>query len=172
MKNFYYVTSINVSNSRVKSMIERMKLVNMMGTMIDVKLRSKLFMSYTETMNDVNADFEKKKEAIYPGEKEPNLFSFSVPNPAIIQHPNDFMATMMQQLNSPVNNWDDNCCNVMFFVDDPIIDEDGGADLAPNAWMFKYEIFFTEDAIELSGNGDFIFSQANVARTAFTSTYH
>jgi len=172
MKNYYYVVSINMTNERIQSMLERTGLAAMMDTMIDFKLRSRLFMSYKDALTAANGDFEKKCPGVYPGVEDPNYFSLSVPNPELVSQPNNLMAAIAAQLNTTNNNWDPHCCNVLFFTDEPIIDEDEEtAQLSINSWMFKYEIYYTEDAIELAGNGDYVFSQMNLPKTQFSSTY-
>lgn len=170
MKNYYYVVTLNMTNQRVVSMLDRLGISAMMDTMIDFKLRSRLFMSYKDALAAAKGDFEKKKPAVYPEEEDPNYFSISVPNPDMVSQQTNIMAAIAAQLNS--NNWDPSCCNVLFFADEPIIDEDDGTTkFGLNSWMFKYEINVTNDAIELAGNGDHVFSQINLPKTQFTSTY-
>lgn len=143
----------------------------MTGLMIDFKLRSKLYLSYSEAKNGAIDDFDKKLEAIFPDKEEHQVSQFSVANPAILGQSNDLMQELANKYGGNfLSDWDENCCSVIFFADNP--DGDDETELSPNSWMFKYEVMFTEDAIELSGNGDFVFSPINVPHNSFTSSYH
>lgn len=171
MKNYYYVVSFNLTNPRVKSMLDRQKITAMTGFMIDFKLRSKLFISFSETTLAAYDDFQKKLALIYPDKQEHHVSQFSIANPAVFSTDGDLIQSLAEKFGGKyLNNWDENCSSVIFFADNPDAVDD--VSLNPNSWMFKYEIFFSEDAIELSGNGDFVFSQMNVPYTQFNSTYH
>lgn len=171
MRNFYYVVSFNLTNPRVKTMLEQLKITAMTGLVIDFKLRSKLFLSYSEATNAAHDDFKKKLEVIYPDKLEHKINSFAVANPAILAQSSEMIEDLAEKFGLKyLSGWDENCCSVLFFADNP--DDEEEINLDPNAWMFKYEILYTEDAIELSGNGDFVFSPMNVPHTQFTSTYH
>ena len=171
MRNFYYVTTFNLHNPVVKTMLNKQGITSMTGMIVDFKLRSKLFLSFTEATLAANDDFNNKLEAVYPDKEEHNISQFSVANPAILSRNNEMITKMAEKFGGKsLEDWDSNCCSVVFFVDNPEQDDD--INLDPNSWMFKYEIFFTEDAIELSGNGDFVFSKMNVPHTEFRSTYH
>ena len=171
MRNFYYITTFNLTNPIVKAMLSKQGIITMTGFVVDFKLRSKLFLSFTEATIAANVDFDNKLSIIYPDKKEHNISHFSVANPAILPN-NDQLAEAMAEKFSGRRGgkWDNNCCSVIFFADNPDVDEN--INLQVNSWMFKYEIYFTEDAIELSTNGDYIFSQMNLPRTQFNSTYH
>lgn len=152
-------------------MLEQQKVNALTGVMIDFKLRSRLFLSYSEASNAAHEDFNSKAEIIYPDKQEHLVSQFSVANPIILDQNSDVIEAMAEKFGGKyLSNWDDNCCSVIFFADNPESDDE--INLDPNSWMFKYEILFSEDAIELSGNGDFVFSPMNVAHSQFTSSYH
>jgi hypothetical protein len=48
----------------------------------------------------------------------------------------------------------------LFFVTDTgkTIEEDEAPEISPDMWMLKYEILYFDDAIEMPGNGDFVFA--------------
>lgn len=173
MKNFYYVMTFNLTNSRVKHMLERLGVFVMTDTMIDFKTRSKLFLSFSEATSHAHEDFEKKLKSLYTDDKKHNIRHISVLNPSFALPGSDFMAALAERFGGQsLSNWDDNCCSVLFFADLPEGDEGDEHAIDPNSWMVKYEVLFAEDAIELSGNGDFVFSPMQVASNNFTSTYH
>lgn len=173
MRNFYYVVSFNLTNPRVKTMLARQKVTDMTGTMIDFKLRSKLFLTYPDAVTGVHEDFDKKLQVIYDDKEEHQVNQFSVANPLILGVDPEMMATLSEKYGGNfLNDWDETCCSVMFFADNPDEESEIVTHPNPNAWMFKYEIMFMEDAIELSGNGDFVFSPINVPHNSFTSSYH
>lgn len=171
MRNFYYVVSFNLTNPTVKSMLDKQGVTALTGFVLDMKLRSKLFISKSETTRAAIIDFHKKLELIYPdsGEVEHYVSQFAISNPKLTSK--DVILEMLSKFGSKyLNNWDENCCSVIFFADNPNHEEE--INLDPNSWMVKYEILYVEDAIELAGNGDFIFAQMDVPQTTFNSTYH
>lgn len=171
MRNFYYVVSFNLTNPLVKTTLSNQGVTSLTGLMIDFKLRSKLFISYTEAMLAANDDFTKKLESFYPDKQEHQVCQYSVANPSILASSDEVAEKMSIKFGmNYLNGWDDNCCSVIFFADNPTGEED--PDLEPNAWMIKYEILYTDNSIELSGNGDFVFAPINVPRASFNSTYH
>jgi len=171
MRNFYYITTFNIHNPVMKTMLQKQGITAMTGLVVDFKLRSKLFLTFTEATLAANDDFDNKLSSIYPDKKEHNVSQFSVANPSILTKNHEIITNMAEKFGGKsLSNWDNNCCSVIFFADNP--EEDKDINLDVNAWMLKYEIYFTEDAIELSGNGDFVFSQMNVPHTQFKSTYH
>lgn len=171
MRNFYYITTFNIHNPVMKTMLHKQGITAMTGLIVDFKLRSKLFLSFTEATLAAHDDFDNKLDSIYPDKLEHNVSQFSVANPSILTKNHEMITNMAEKFGGKsLANWDSNCCSVIFFVDNPESDED--ININANAWMLKYEVYFTEDAIELSGNGDFVFAPMNVPHTQFTSTYH
>jgi hypothetical protein len=172
MRNFYYVVSFNLTNPLIKTMLHAQNIAAVTGSIMDFKLRSKLFLSYSETVFAVNEDFNDKLKIIYPDSVDHNINLFSVTNPSILPPTADAMDIINHKLAQKFyqTNWDDNCTSVLFFADNSEDDEEMNGDL--NSWLLKYEIFFIEDAIEISKNGNYLFSTMNVPQTEFTSTYH
>jgi len=170
MRNYYYVVSLNMTNPIVKSMLDKQGLSSV--TMVDFKMRSKLFMSYQETLNAALADFDNKLTKLYVKKGEHFIGSFTLSNPAVLTPESDVMAAMIAKFGGNyLNDWDENCASVIFFAENP--DGDGEkAVLNATSWMVKYEVLFTDDAIELTGNGDFAFEPMNVPKTQFSSAYH
>lgn len=166
MKNFYYVVSLNLTNPIIKTMLETSGVTKMTGMVVDFKLRSKLFMSYSESINAITEDFKKKILSIYGIIDEQYISKFIVMNPLIF-HPDHAEVNV---IDGNYYTWDENCFSVIFYVDNPEGDDE--LPITANSWMFKYEIFFTEDAIELSRNGDHIFSSMDIPITELSSSYH
>ena len=135
------------------------------------KLRSKLFLSYAETISSVREDYRKKSDIIFQSDTKHVSSEIFVANPAILGPNSELIAALADKFGGKYfNDWDDNCCSVFFFIDNPEAEEEITVD--PNSWLIKYEVMFSEDAIELSGNGDFVFSKVNVSTTSMNSTYH
>lgn len=171
MRNFYYVVSFNLTNPIVKTMLDKQGVTELTGFVLDMKLRSKLFISKTETTTAALIDFHKKLPLIYTDadKTEHYVSQFSIVNPKLTSEAD--VSDMLAKFGGKyLNNWDENCCGVMFFADNPNYEAE--INLDPNSWMVKYEILYSDDAIELAGNGDFIFAQMDVPRTTFNSTYH
>jgi len=171
MRNYYYITTFNLTNLVVKAMLIKQNITEMTGLVVDFKLRSKLFLSFSEATLSAYKDFDNKLKSIYPDKEEHNVSQFSVANPSALPNNDPVAESLVEKFNGRrVGKWDSNCCSTIYFADNPEEDED--INLSVDSWMIKYEIYFTEDAIELSGNGAYIFSQINVPRTQFNSTYH
>jgi hypothetical protein len=171
MRNFYYVVSFNLTNPLIKTMLSQQKITSMTGLMLDFKLRSKLFLSYIEAMTSVNEDFNNKLDSIYTDKNTHGVAMFTVANPSIIAQTTDIESMVKRFSGKNLSDWDENCVCAVFFADNNV-EDDEEINSDPNSWLMKYEIFYTEDAIELSGNGNFLFSAMNVPQTQFTSTYH
>ena len=170
MRNFYFVTSLNLINPKIKTLLSNISIIT--NNTIDFKLRSRLYLSYSEAINASVKDFNDKLHLLYTDDKEHQVSSFSVSNPEIFPSNESNLELLGKFGDKYLDGWDDNCCSVVFYADIQNISETDKIIPMYESWMFKYEIFYSEDSIELSGNGDFIFSQINVARSEFTSTYH
>jgi hypothetical protein len=158
MKNFYYVLTFNLSNKLIKKYLEEFISIN--DSLVDFKVRSKLFLNFDETIEHVNLDFDKKANLIL-GSDEALFKIASVINPAYASP--EVMEDMIDEFGvEAAEAWDKHCYGIEFFLEDVIVDQ--------NSWMCKYEIFGTTDGIELSGNGDFVISAMQVQ--PYTSTYH
>jgi len=154
-------------------MLDRLGFTAMMDTVLDLKTRSKLFLSFTEATVHVHADFDKKLALIYPEKKDHQIRHISVLNPAFMMPGSNLMQALAERFGGKaLDNWDENCCSAIFFAEAADEDDDEDRHTDPNSWMVKYEVFYTDDAIELSGNGDFVFSPLSVPHNMITSTYH
>jgi hypothetical protein len=170
LRNFYFVTSFNLTNPIVKTMMDMKGVSAVTGPIVDFKMRSKLFMSYGEALSAANGDFEQKALAFYT-KGEHFISQFMIANPSIMIQDADSIEALTAKFGAKyLSGWDDNCCSVLFFADNSEGEEI--AALNANSWLVKYEIFYSDDAIELSGNGDFAFEPMNIPRTQFSSTYH
>lgn len=178
MKNYYYVLSFNLTNPIVKSMIARQDIFKDGEMMVDFKVRSRPFMSFTETTIASHKDYQVKHSALFgkKPDEECNVRHICVINP-------DFMMTEMHADDVPeqfgmsaMNNWSENCCCVLFFnsceecADSPA--PFGRISQSPStekdSWMLKYEVMFFDDIIEMPSNGDFVFNVPSIE----LSTYH
>lgn len=168
MKNFFYVLTYNITNLVIQRALDGSP-VSVLDNAIEFKTRSKLYKSYSETAQHVHDDFERKLVKMQLGENF-MVKILSVMNPSIIGSSVEEMASLVERFgHRSIDAWDDECCGVVFFMRVP--DDSNESDLdgiTPNAWMLKYEIFFSEDNIELTKNGDF----ALMSLQNFTSTYH
>lgn len=166
MRNFYYVLSFNLTNQKIKTMLYNKKMSNITDSMVDFKLRSKLFFSYTDALSAATDDCHNKLDDIYEDKSEHNISVFSISNPSLMD-PNSQIEDFLH--NTHIKAWDENCASVLFFSDNK--DEPSEVNINLNELMLKYEIFFSEDAMELPGNGDFIFMM-NSHQLNAKSTYH
>ena len=171
MKNYYYVISFNMTHPSVKSMMQRQSFLTG-SEIIDLKIRSRPFLSFTEAMIAGHKDYSMKHEALYPGQADQHdIRHVSVINP-------DFMeledtADMIRHFGDMAYQWTENCCSALFFasIDDEAQEVSFGEVKSPSVlsdtWMIKYEIMTCEDLIEMPGNGDFIFTGGAHERTLF-----
>ena len=85
MRNFYYVLSFNLTNPIVKTMLDRQGITELTGFVLDMKLRSKLFINKTETTMAALNDFHKKLPLIYPDADiiAHYVSQFSITNPKL-----------------------------------------------------------------------------------------
>jgi len=128
--------------------------------MLDFKIRSRLFRSFTEAKHSAQEDFDRKLPVLYT-EGDARIRTVTVMNPA-------FVIIGSAVIDGTAGLWDSNCCGAVFFCEDKVdevVDENDELDHSvPSSWMFKYEIFFSDDAIEISKNGEYAFQDL--------STYH
>jgi hypothetical protein len=119
-------------------------------------------MSFTEATIAGHKDFQQKTAAIFNDAKDFSFRHVCVINPAfLISDSNYTKEQILERFGSgALTNWDDNCCSVLFFVTDTgkTIEEDEAPEISPDMWMLKYEILYFDDAIEMPGNGDFVFA--------------
>lgn len=173
MRNFFYLQSYNMGSSAIRSMLADLGMTGIHDSLADLRVRSKYFLSNSETLQHATDDFEKKLTKIFPAQegvsKGVELGAVKVvtlmnPKFALKQltEPHPFLADQ---------KWDDNCTATMFFC------ETTGQDLKekdmPRTWMMKYEIFFEEDTIQLvDKNGTHAFDPATWAYHSFSSAVH
>lgn len=175
MKNFYFIVSYNVYHPTVLNMLKNIKLKDLDESMVDFKIRSKLYMKFEETMVAINADFDRKVEALWPGEdkekaRKTHVLSYAVSNPVhMVQENPEFFAQIMEKFGQKPTGWDEECDVTIFFAEGDATDEENEM---PSTWMFKYELYHLEDAIALNAkkNGEYIFK--NVATHGMSSRYH
>lgn len=177
MKFYYYVLSFNLSNPVVRSMIERQSLFSGTEQMIDLKVRSRPYLSFTEATFASHTDYSKKHEILFPEDfNDQSVRHVCVINP-------DFMIVdgnedVIEQFNAAKYVWSENCCSALFFAS-PVASEDGietthfgklnkpTVDDLLNSWMLKYEVMSYDSMIEHASNGDFVFSGACCQSSVF-----
>lgn len=161
----------NINHPKVNALLERSKMLENTESMIDFKMRSKLYLNYKEAINHINLDISKKIPAIFPnsvkGEKHP-LKIISLMNPAFTVM-SELAQKLFEQFGPAEQHWDEKCCSAMFLTEGS--EDESDDDVLPQTWMFKYETFYVEDLIELVKNGEYAFNPANVATQNFNSTY-
>jgi len=157
-RNYYYVLTYNISNKVVRAMLDRCHLLESQVTMVDFKIRSRFFPSFAEATSIANDDFLKKLRLIYPDQASKgapedlirNVKSFSIYNPKF--HAGDeSVQQLLEQFNGDFGPWDDACVGSLFFCEMPSENQ------LPDTWMFKYEIYAVDLAIESAINGEQIF---------------
>ena len=169
MRNFYYIQSYNMQNPVIRAMLNKLEILGLHDSLSEMKIQSKYFLGYSETMHHAQLDFKQKLPRCFPPSNDPNdkkeneIKAISVMNPK-------FAMPHIEDGRYGEQTWDDNCCGTMFFCNEPSTDDE---DTFPSAWMMKYEIFFEEDIIQLvSKNGEHAFDPAQVAYQSFSSALH
>lgn len=167
MKNFYYVLTYNIHHPKVNSILHRNAILETTESLIDFKIRSKLYVSYKESVERIHDDISKKIPAIFPnhkkGEQHP-LKVINLMNPAFAIG-SEMSEKLFEKYGAVEDYWDDKCCSSIFLSEASEYEDESEM---PAVWMFKYEIFFVEDAIEISKNGEYAFHPVNIP---FSSTY-
>jgi len=122
-----------------------------------MKTRSKHFLSLSEVIAHTHIDVEKKIEVIY-GKGEHFVKQFMMMNPEL--------ALGM----AGVGSWDRNCISAVYFSEGSAEDDDMDEAL-PLSWMFKYEIYFYDDTVDVMKNGEHHFSPY-ISPEGLSSAYH
>lgn len=177
MKNFYFVTTFAVTHPRVRAFLDNICL-SPLG-LVDFKVRSQLYSSFEDAVDGAETDFEMKLEQIYDDDENHQISFMSVMNPKYANGGNALQAQLAEKFAARQNQWDDNCYASLFFLegdDTASVEDDEEEDDSPVTgaaqWMFKYEIFFSEDAIEFTKNGENVFEPASISYNTMSSTYH
>jgi hypothetical protein len=170
-KNFYYVLTYNILHPRVRSLLERAKMFETTESMMDFKMRSKLYMSYKEAVKHAHDDINKKIPAVFPERKESDekqpLKIIGLMNPKMIPTSSEIAQRIFEKFGGSSEFWDEKCCSTIFLTEAGANEEE---DELPTSWMFKYEVYFIEDPIELLKNGEYAFTPTNDSQTP-NSTY-
>lgn len=153
-------------------MLNRLKIIEMSRGIVDLKVRSKIYRSFSEAVQASHTDFHSKMSFLYEKEKQ-QVESTTVMNPTFMGN-SVALLEVAATYGPQATVWDENCCAAIFmsekrFVEDQPREEENEL---PPTMMFKYEVMFTEDAIELTRNGDFVISPANIPSHNYNSTYH
>lgn len=143
MRNFYYVCSFNLHSPVIKQYLEDTCLLIEPGMLVDFKFRSKLFSTYSETVKGAEFDFSLRLEVLYDPEVEIGIKETVVVNPTYAVNPQAAIQTA-QEINVHNESWDDSCAASLFFFDEDLTNE----------WLLKYEVYFVEDGIEVTKNGE------------------
>ena len=179
MKNFYFVTTFAVTHPRVRTFLDNICL-SPLG-LVDFKVRSQLYATFEDAVEGAETDFEMKLEQVYDDDEDHQISFMSVMNPKFANGGKTIEVQLSDKYTARQNLWEDNCCASLFFLegDDSSMpeDEEEGeeADIpatGPAQWMFKYEIYWSEDAIEFTKNGEYIFEPASISYNSMSSTYH
>ena len=161
--------TFNVTNPVVKKALTG-SAISVVDNVVDFKVRSKLYISFTEAMTNVHEDFEQKLDQLNIDEDHA-VKVLSVMNPSIMNASTDLMAALVEKFgHQSIKTWDDDCCGVTFFIH--VLSgssENDIEDVTPNDWMLKYEVFYSDDGMEISKNGDFALMSA---MKHMSSTYH
>lgn len=168
--SFYYVLTYNVQHPTVKRMIGG--LIDVSESMLEFKVRSKLYHSFEESSEGAYHDFDLKSEILYTDEEveNKNIRWLTATNPAF----------ELEDGESPqTDDWEPGVAGTIFFleVDGPAPETDEDEELSDeeammmvsHSWMFKYELKYSMDAIENCVNGEAIFTPA---LSGITSSYH
>lgn len=170
-RNYYFVVTYNVRHPTVMGLLDRIKMKQLDKSMVDFKIRSKLYMKFEEVVDAVNEDFESKLEMLYPKktskQRHEKIKLITIANPLKMMQDNpEALAAIIEKFGHTAGGWDEDCEITFFFTEDEYEDED-----VPSTWMFKFEVYHIDDEISLSlKNGERIFR--NIATAGVTSTYH
>lgn len=170
MKNFYYVLSFNTTNPKIKSMFTRQSIFATSEQMIDLKARSRPYMSLTEVTIAAHKDAQLKLKSIFDDETDEHRDPNFTVNHVCVMNPLMLMAECGEIDQEAIAerfgpgalyNWDDNCCSAMFFLTNHKKINDA-SDISSDDWLLKYEVMYFSDSIEIAGNGDFVFAPSNI----------
>jgi hypothetical protein len=166
--SFYYVATYNVQHPTVNKFVGGLFAVS--ESVMEFKIRSKLYHDYAEVTNAAHTDFDMKCDKMYSRNeidtKDIRWVTAINPlcDPDIEQAAESFVTS----------DWETNCAGSIFFIegeaDDEEEDEDSDIFIEPHSWMFKYELYFVEDTMEVPVNGESAISPTAAGIT--TSTYH
>jgi hypothetical protein len=180
MRNYYFVLSYNMSEPRVHKLLDATGLSQISDSLIQLKARSKLYHTIEAAVDGAHNDFSLKLEAMYDEEENPAFTTITAINPKQLDPK---IQTRVTTEFGEDGRWDDNCHASIFFCevapDSPLDDmedeelqqlteEEISAIDKPTTWQLKYEIYFTDDAIEVTSNGEYAFTGPMVQ----TSSYH
>ena len=145
-------------------------------SLVDFRVRSKLFLGLNETSLAAQEDFEKRLEFLYPADETYALNFIQVTNPSFGE------ATLQDQQDLAYCEWEESCCSAIFFSEDDEgndnietqenIEMPSGYEVPLVEWMFKYELHMCKDAIEYTRNGEYVFSPKDIPHMSMTSSYH
>lgn len=162
MFSFYYVATYNVQHKTIKSLLDKLGMSGIQGSMLNLQVRSKMYMTFDDACEAVHNDFELKMPAMYGHDHEKQLIRMvSATNPMFNPDCED---------SSELDNWTDDCAGSVFYAEAET--EDTDVVVEPNSWMMKYEVFFIEDITEWPRNGDSTYSPPEINWRNLSSTYH
>jgi hypothetical protein len=133
-------------------------------------------LGFNEASEAAQEDFSDKLEYLYIDDAKYHINFMLVMNPSF--GPEALHNQLINRFGSSASIWEENCCGAIFFSESDSDDEDEDeeeieADYSPERdWMFKYEIYFSEDSIEFTKNGEYVFSPAQISHMSMTSSYH
>jgi len=166
--HFYYVVSFNVQNRVVKRLLDNLGMYDISDDFIDLKVRSKIFNTFSETCEHAVKDFDRKMDVLYLEDEEVHTIKIiNAINPIYGEVSASITQSYAQALMSATKtgDWDANCVGTFFYTE---ADEESAEALKPESWMFKYEAFIAEDVMEVCHNGESTYS----AHEMQSSTYH
>ena len=144
--------------------------------LVDFKVRSKLYFGFNEASEGAQEDFESKLKHLYLDDAKHSINFILVMNPSF--GPEALHNSLIRKFGASASVWEENCCGTIFFSESTSEDEDeeddsyGDSIAAGSEWMFKYEIYFSEDAIEFTKNGEYVFNPVQISHMSITSSYH
>lgn len=166
MRNFYTVQIFNLHHPSVRAMLSKMGVLAFTEEMVELKVKSKHYLSFYEASVHTQADFDLKLPFLYPGSSEDEEHPIRV---TTVMNPT-FVTPSSKDLEAG-GRWDDDCCATVFFSESS--EDDDEEEGLPNNWLLKYEIRFINDGIELfAKNGEEAFAAVDVPLNDFTSAYH
>lgn len=170
MENFYYVAVFNLNNLKIKKLLSNLENICLNKDIIEIKIKSKFYLTLSEAMIAARIDFLKKYDIIYIDDPLKPYNFMSINNPKYMSE-DEYKDSFKEGINLILNNiskWDERCHSVLFFGDTPNeLLEDEDVPMDNSNWLIKYELFF-ESEISETKNGEHLTTPSSLIKSSST----
>ena len=170
MKTFYYLQSFNLHQPKIKKLLG--PIITLSDSMTDLKIRSRPFLSFNETLTRAQEDLSKKELTIFPPSKNneedshTSIRVVTLMNPKFVLNGDRGEAQIVLAHLGDSDRWDDDCCGAVYMCE---VDVTAADDELPSSWMIKYEVRYTDDDMFFDGEGRLTVDSACVPFNSLSS---